>query len=309
MDCDNCGKAGTSWCDECNEFFCLECGTDHPHPLQDMCDGEIGEDEIVDIEETEALHQLAIEEDPHITCTRLFYSLLDESILEKNEYISGRVTRELKAVGYSVIDNFVPSALASELACEAARLRANGILRPSALSSAGDALRDSSARSDLHVFLHPNQPPCDSPDSPIRAVIGRFVTLYSELATVLRLRAAAHEEEYQLAMYPGGGSGYARHRDAFPDDGIADNVAQRRVTAILYTSGAEWTPTIGGQLRLWLTPAQRSAAGLYQKGTERANEVLVDPKGGRLLIFLSGCIDHEVLACSFERVALTAWLH
>jgi hypothetical protein len=43
----------------------------------------------------------------------------------------------------------------------------------------------------------------------------------------LRQRAA----EYQLALYPGGGAQYVRHRDALPDDGSEDH--QRRVRAAL----------------------------------------------------------------------------
>ena len=44
-------------------------------------------------------------------------------------------------------------------------------------------------------------------------------------AMALRQRAA----EYQLALYPGGGTQYVRHRDAFPDDGSEEQ--QRRVRA------------------------------------------------------------------------------
>ena len=44
-------------------------------------------------------------------------------------------------------------------------------------------------------------------------------------AMALRQRAA----EYQLALYPGGGAQYVRHRDAFPDDGSEEQ--QRRVRA------------------------------------------------------------------------------
>ena len=46
-------------------------------------------------------------------------------------------------------------------------------------------------------------------------------------AMALRQRAA----EYQLALYPGGGAQYVRHRDALPDDGSEDH--QRRVRAAL----------------------------------------------------------------------------
>ena len=43
----------------------------------------------------------------------------------------------------------------------------------------------------------------------------------------LRQRA----DEYQLALYPGGGAQYVRHRDAFPDDGSEEQQRQVRAWA------------------------------------------------------------------------------
>lgn len=42
--------------------------------------------------------------------------------------------------------------------------------------------------------------------------------------------------EYQLAVYPGGGSQYVKHRDALPDDGSDPN--QRRVRLVLSSVSA-----------------------------------------------------------------------
>ena len=35
----------------------------------------------------------------------------------------------------------------------------------------------------------------------------------------------------------------------------------------------------------------------------------VEPRGGRLLLFLSGCMMHQVLPTHAARLALTAWYH
>lgn len=45
------------------------------------------------------------------------------------------------------------------------------------------------------------------------------------------------------------------------------------------------------------------------KRTEVGAEPVVDvaPTGGRLVMFLSGAVEHAVLSNSSERVALTAW--
>ncbi|KAA0164185.1 hypothetical protein FNF31_02421 [Cafeteria roenbergensis] len=64
--------------------------------------------------------------------------------------------------------------------------------------------------------------------------------------------------EAQLTCYPGGGSRYVRHLDAFsttPGDDAAAGRDARRVTAILYLN-ADWEPAHGGRLRLF-PPAVR----------------------------------------------------
>ncbi len=45
------------------------------------------------------------------------------------------------------------------------------------------------------------------------------------------------------------------------------------------------------------------------KGTEVGAEPVVDvaPMGGRLVVFLSGAVEHAVLSNSSQRIALTAW--
>ena len=67
----------------------------------------------------------------------------------------------------------------------------------------------------------------------------------------------------------------------------------------------------GGELKLWLTPRQRSAAeaaGEAVAGVEDGQQtVVVAPRAGRLVLFLSGAVDHAVLPCYAHRVALTAW--
>lgn len=90
--------------------------------------------------------------------------------------------------------------------------------------------------------------------------------------------------DVQLARY-GAGARYVRHRDAFPG---SDN---RRVTAIVYLNEA-WRPEHGGQLRLHVEPP-----------------VDVEPVLGRLVVFLSDRIEHEVLPAHAERFALTAWYY
>ena len=69
--------------------------------------------------------------------------------------------------------------------------------------------------------------------------------MQEDLHEVMRLRKRT--AEYQLGFYPADGAFYAKHRDAFPDDGSEE--VQRRVTAIAYCN--EWDKEHGGVLRVW----------------------------------------------------------
>lgn len=90
--------------------------------------------------------------------------------------------------------------------------------------------------------------------------------------------------EVQLARYDRGAH-YARHRDAF------SGPASRRVTAILYLN-PDWRPEQGGQLRIH---------GPWARD--------VEPRAGRLALFLSDRVEHEVLPAFAPRFAATAWYY
>lgn len=109
-----------------------------------------------------------------------------------------------------------------------------------------------------------------------------FDALREALNRSLMLGLWSFEGHY--ALYPPGAS-YARHRDSFRDDDA------RVVSSILYLN-ERWHAEDGGALRLYLD------AG-------RAVDVL--PQGGTLVTFLSGRFEHEVLAATRPRLALTGW--
>jgi SM-20-related protein len=91
--------------------------------------------------------------------------------------------------------------------------------------------------------------------------------------------------ELQLAYYAGGGAAYARHRDALT------GAAGRRLTAIAYLN-PHWTTAHGGELRLHCEPS-----------------VDVAPILGRLVVFMSARLEHEVLPSWAPRLAATAWYY
>jgi SM-20-related protein len=85
-------------------------------------------------------------------------------------------------------------------------------------------------------------------------------------------------------LFPGRGTGYVRHRDAFSGS------INRKITAICYLNPG-WPADAGGALRLFLPDGP----------------VDVLPELDRLVVFFSEEIEHEVAPTSEDRWALTTW--
>lgn len=155
------------------------------------------------------------------------------------------------------------------LEARAAAARPGGLGR-GAIERGGD-------RGDAIFWLEPTDPGLSD-------LVAFFEQLRAELnaGAFLGLR----DYELQLSRYPGGGARYVRHRDALR----ASPGPGRRVTAILYFNPL-WRPEHGGALRLHLGQATLD----------------VDPTLGRLVVFLSERVEHEVLPVHAPRLAVTAW--
>ena len=159
---------------------------------------------------------------------------------------------------------------------------AAGRLRPAGLSRGATHRVDATIRGDATTRMEPDEAPPE----------------LAELMTVFRsLRDALNREAYlglgrieiQVARYPGDGSRYDRHRDAFAT--LPGGRPNRRVTAIYYANPA-WRLEDGGMLRLHADGGPHDVAPILD----------------RLVVFLSEEVEHEVLPARTPRRAVTAWL-
>ena len=114
----------------------------------------------------------------------------------------------------------------------------------------------------------------------------------------------------KLAVTQSGGSKYPRHVDNVHGIHVGSNDL-RKLTAILYLNPS-WTCGDGGELRIYLEPNNKES-------DEEVVEPFVDlsPVGGRLVLFYSDEVPHEVLENApratvendnFDRYALTIWI-
>ena len=130
-------------------------------------------------------------------------------------------------------------------------------------------------------------------------------------------------EETQLAVYGARGDYYRPHRDGHAprlSEGPLTwlrlrSVRHRVLTGILYLSDnapdspRPWHEDDGGCLRLYLSGPGDGPGGGGDGTGGRAEPAFVDipPVGGRLVVFDSQTVLHEVLPSFRERAAITVW--
>lgn len=183
---------------------------------------------------------------------------------------------EIAALGEGrplVIDGFLRETGEPRAALQA--LHAQGALRPAAIGRGDRRRHEPGLRGDSIAWLEDTPPP-------LAALWSRFEEIRERLNEDLWL--GLRRFEVQVAVYPGEGEGYARHRDAFV--GARSRVA----TAIVYLNPG-WAPAHGGALRAFVGEEPQDIA----------------PLDGRLVLFLAEKLEHEVLRCFAPRFAVTAW--
>ena len=121
----------------------------------------------------------------------------------------------------------------------------------------------------------------DSPEA-VQVYLKRLQELVQYLNQALFL--SLKDFEVHMTVYPEG-SFYKRHLDQFKKDD------HRKLSVILYLN-PDWKEDQGGQLRMYL-PGQ-------------TKDFL--PMAGRLVIFRSDEIEHEVRPASRERLSITGWI-
>ncbi len=198
------------------------------------------------------------------------------------EDLLDHISQEIYSNSYVVVDNFVDEAFRKELLKEQTDLLNQGQFKKAAVGKGDQKQVRSEIRSDEVLWMDPTAL------SPLQAIFWKKI---EELKLVLNRRCFLGLKSFEghFARYPVG-SFYKRHLDQF------HAVPHRIVTVILYLNDT-WTEADGGQLRMYFP---------QEEGSERIEDVL--PVGGRLVVFLSEEIPHEVMPTKKERISITGWL-
>jgi SM-20-related protein len=198
------------------------------------------------------------------------------------EDLLDHISQEIYSNSYVVVDNFVDDAFRKALLKEQTDLLNQGQFTKAAVGKGDQKQVRAEIRSDEVLWMDATSL------SPLQAIFWEKV---AEVQQVLNRRCFLGLKSFEghFARYPIG-SFYKRHLDQF------HAVPHRIVTIILYLNES-WTEADGGQLRMYFP---------QEDGSERVEDVL--PLGGRLVVFLSEEIPHEVLPTQKERISITGWL-
>ena len=96
-------------------------------------------------------------------------------------------------------------------------------------------------------------------------------------------------KEFHYALYPEG-TFYKRHLDTFQNDG------RRKLSMVCYLNEDNWKPENGGELAIYT----------QENGMEQ--EIDIYPLPGRIVIFESQELEHEVKTVHVPRLSITGWL-
>ena len=183
---------------------------------------------------------------------------------------------------YSVTDGFFSAA-------EVGMLR-NGLLakydednfKKSAIGNNAGAQVVDAVRGDFILWLDEN---ADGPERLFFDKIAHFVQ-YLNRTCYMGIR----KQEFHYALYPEG-TFYKRHLDTFQND------SSRKLSIVCYLNTEDWQPEYGGELAIYLPKPE---------GGEET--VTVYPLQGRVVVFESQLLEHEVKPVKRERLSITGWL-
>ena len=204
---------------------------------------------------------------------RLDYSQLADNLAEK---------------GYGIIENFLEDTEVNRLRKFIEQQRQEGELQKAGIGTGTDYQVDRSIRGDLIQWIDPDQIGPETAGTITSAYIDSLKDLSRYLNRTLFL--SLKDTEIHYTVYPMG-TVYKRHLDQFRQND------HRRLSVLCYLN-SNWQEADGGQLRLYFPPTSNSA--------ETSRDIL--PIGGRLVVFRSDLLEHEVLPATRPRYSLTGWL-
>ncbi|TXE18341.1 2OG-Fe(II) oxygenase [Psychroserpens burtonensis] len=193
-----------------------------------------------------------------------------------------QIIQDIGLKKFSVIDDFFSSEIVSHLRQSLLNKHEENHFRKAAIGNRVNELILKSIRGDHILWI--DEMTANTAESLFFNQINDLVSYLNKTCFMGIL-----QKEFHYALYPKG-TFYKRHIDTFQNDD------RRKLSFVCYLNTEDWNPENGGELVLYLG----------EKAME--TEKIIYPFPGRIVIFESQIIEHEVKPVEIERFSITGWL-
>lgn len=178
--------------------------------------------------------------------------------------------------GWAWRDDVLPADLSQALASECRELTDSGALKSAGIGRGATKQLRPDIRGDRIQWLRRGQ----------SAACDAYLAIMETLRVTLNRELYLGLEDYESHFaYYAAGALYQKHVDRFRDD-------DRRTVSVVSYINADWTPADGGALRLY-------------PHDSTSEDVL--PMAGRMALFMSADVPHEVLSATRDRMSIAGW--
>ena len=207
---------------------------------------------------------------------------LFEAIAFTENPIYEDIISSIVADKYAVVEDFFTSAEVEQLRASLLVKHNEDAFKKAAIGNRVNELIVKSIRGDVILWID------EARSNPAETL---FFNKINDLVTYLNRTCflGILQKEFHYALYPTG-TFYKRHLDTFQNDD------RRKLSFVCYLNEAGWEPENGGELVLYLN----------ENGTETPK--MIYPLPGRVVVFESQVIEHEVKPVNKERLSITGWL-
>lgn len=201
-------------------------------------------------------------------------------ILENTTY--EKIISDLIEQQYSIVEDFFSLAEVEELRNSLLHKYEEDNFKKAAIGNRTNEVIAKSIRGDFILWL--NEAEAAEAEKAFFRNINDFVQYLNRTCFMGILH-----KEFHYALYPEG-TFYQRHLDTFQNDD------RRKLSMVCYLNEQDWKPEYGGELVIYTN----------ENGTESSKTIYPFP--GRMVIFESQILEHEVKPVKTERLSITGWL-
>lgn len=208
--------------------------------------------------------------------------VLFEQLDFKENPLYERIISDIADKKYSIIDDFFEEAEVNELRKSLRTKYEEDNFKKAAIGNRTNEIVARSIRGDFILWI--NEAEAGEAEKIYFDKINSLVNYLNRTCFMGILT-----KEFHYALYPEG-TFYKRHLDTFQNDG------RRKLSMVCYLNDEDWKPENGGELTI------------YTQDNGKEEEINIYPFPGRVVIFESQELEHEVKPVKVPRLSITGWL-